>query len=131
MSKTTKTILWILRVAVAAIFVWTASGKLMWDPRVIEMFTNLGVEPRGRIGAGVVEIIAAILLLITPLARVGAVLAAATMVVAIVLHLWPLGINMMFYIAIGILIASVIILKKLCCCGKSCKKEDKIEVVEV
>jgi uncharacterized membrane protein YphA (DoxX/SURF4 family) len=86
-SQTTTIIVRILRVAVAAVFLWTASGKLMSDPMTIEMFTNLGVEPRGRIGTGIVEVLAALMLLISPVAWIGAAIAAITMVVAIVLHL--------------------------------------------
>jgi hypothetical protein len=91
----TKTILivsWTLRVIVAVILLQTLFFKFSGARESVYIFTALGAEPWGRIGSGIVELIASALLLWPRTAAYGAVLAAATMGGAIMSHVTVLGI---------------------------------------
>lgn len=59
----------------------------------IHIFSKIGMEPHGRIGSGVVELIASVLLLIPKYSWVGAFLGLGTMSGAIFFHLTSLGIE--------------------------------------
>lgn len=59
----------------------------------IYIFEQLGAEPYGRIGSGIVELLASILILIPRITLLGALLAFATMLGAIASHLFVLGIE--------------------------------------
>jgi uncharacterized membrane protein YphA (DoxX/SURF4 family) len=58
----------------------------------VYLFTKIGLEPYGRIGIGVLELIAAVLLLIPKTTVYGALLAIGLMCGAIFFHLTKLGI---------------------------------------
>src|SRR5439155_23634741 len=60
----------------------------------VYIFTKLGIEPWGRIGSGVVELIASILLLTPRTVIVGAALSLGVITVAIVSHLTKLGVTL-------------------------------------
>ena len=60
----------------------------------IYIFTTLGIEPWGRIGSGVVELIASILLLTPRTVIFGAALSLGVITVAIVGHLTKLGLTL-------------------------------------
>jgi uncharacterized membrane protein YphA (DoxX/SURF4 family) len=81
----------------------------------VYIFTKLGIEPLGRIGSGVVELIASIFILIPRTTLVGALLAAGTMMGALVSHLFVLGIEVqndggtLFTLAIITLICCLIL----------------------
>ena len=66
--------------------------KFEADPQSVKLFTELGMEPWGRIGTGVMELIASILILIPRTTAVGAVLGLGLMSGAIFFHLTKLGI---------------------------------------
>ena len=57
----------------------------------VYIFTKLGIEPFGRIGSGIVELIASILILIPRTTLLGALLALGIMTGAIFSHLTKLG----------------------------------------
>jgi uncharacterized membrane protein YphA (DoxX/SURF4 family) len=59
----------------------------------IYIFEQLGAEPYGRIGSGIVELLASILILIPRTTLLGAILALGTMLGAIASHLFVLGIE--------------------------------------
>lgn len=88
-------ILLVLKLIVAAILVQTLYFKFTAAPESIYIFTTVGMEPWGRIGSGIVELIAAILLLIPRTSWIGAVLAMGSMAGAIFFHLTKLGIEVM------------------------------------
>lgn len=92
MHKTTL-LLWILRVIAAVILLQTLFFKFSGAEESVYIFTTVGMEPWGRIGSGIVELIAAILILIPRTTGFGAVLAAGTMSGAIFFHLTKLGIE--------------------------------------
>ena len=83
---------WILRLLVAIILFQTLFFKFTGAPESVAIFTTLGMEPWGRIGSGVVELIAVILLLIPATVSYGALLALGVISGAIVSHLTKLGI---------------------------------------
>jgi len=94
MQHMTKTIFtWILRVLAAVILLQTLYFKFTAQPESVKLFTILGMEPWGRIGTGVAELIAAILILIPRTTLLGAIMGLGLMSGAIFFHLTKLGIN--------------------------------------
>ena len=83
---------WILRLIVAVILLQTLFFKFSAAKESIYIFSTLGAEPWGRIGSGIFELIASILLLIPSTMAVGAAMALAATGSAILLHLTRLGI---------------------------------------
>lgn len=95
MNNTALTISWICRAVVALILFQTLFFKFTGAEESKYIFTTvMGAEYEaiGRIGSGIVELIAAILLLIPSTASIGAVLALGTITGAIFSHLTKLGI---------------------------------------
>ena len=88
-------VLWICRLVAAALLLQTLYFKFTASAESVYIFTTVGMEPVGRIGVGVLELIAGVLLLITSRAWMGAVLALGLMAGAIFLHLTVLGIEVM------------------------------------
>ena len=81
-----------LQVVLAAAFLGMgALPKLTGDPMVVELFELLGA-PWARVVVGVIEIVAAILLVIPRTAVYGGIAAILAMLGAIASHLGPLGI---------------------------------------
>src|SRR5437773_3285815 len=83
---------WALRLIVAVILVQTLFFKFSAAKESVYIFSTLGMEPWGRIGSGIVELIAAILLLIPGTVTVGALLSLGVISGAILSHLTRLGI---------------------------------------
>lgn len=86
---------WVLQVVAAGILAQTLFFKFTGAPESVYIFSKLGAEPWGRIGSGVAELVAAVLLLWPGRAPLGAGLAVGLMVGAIGSHLGPLGIEVM------------------------------------
>ena len=84
--------IWVLRTLAALIMLQTLYFKFTGDPQSVKLFTELGMEPWGRIGTGVLELIASILILYPRTTAVGAVLGLGLMSGAIFFHLTKLGI---------------------------------------
>jgi uncharacterized membrane protein YphA (DoxX/SURF4 family) len=85
-------ITWILRLIAAIILLQTLYYKFTAQPESVRLFTEIGMEPYGRIGSGVMELIAAILLLIPRFTGYGAILGLMMMTGALYFHLTKLGI---------------------------------------
>lgn len=83
---------WILQIVCAAILFQTLFFKFAAAEESVYIFRTLGMEPWGRIGSGVVELAACVLLLLPRTAVFGAVLAVGVISGAIVSHLTRLGI---------------------------------------
>ena len=102
-----------LRIIAAVILLQTLYFKFTGQPESVELFTKLGVEPWGRIGTGIIELITGILLLIPATVFVGAVLGIGLMAGAILSHLTVIGIvsqgdgGQLFMLAIVVLISCV------------------------
>lgn len=105
---------WILRITAAIILWQTLYFKFTAHPESVELFTKLGVEPWGRIGTGVIELIVGILLIIPSTAFFGAFFGAGTMSGATLSHLAVIGIaskndsGLLFGLAIIVLVCCVI-----------------------
>lgn len=83
---------WILKLIAVIILLQTLYFKFTGAEESIYIFTKLGIEPFGRIGSGIVELIASVLILIPRTTLLGALLGAGTMLGAIFSHLFVLGI---------------------------------------
>ncbi len=101
-----------------AILLQTLYFKFTGAPESIYIFETVGMEPWGRIGSGIVELIASILLLIRRTAWLGALLALGAICGALFFHLTTLGIEVqgdggfLFILASIVFLASSIILIK-------------------
>src|SRR5580693_10337964 len=85
-------ILWIFRGLAALIMLQTLYFKFSAHPQSVHLFTILGMEPWGRIGTGVLELIASILILYPRTTGYGALLGLGLMAGALFFHLTKLGI---------------------------------------
>ncbi|OQP60332.1 DoxX family protein [Niastella populi] len=83
---------WILRIVAAVIMLQTLYFKFTAHEQSVALFTQLGMEPWGRIGTGVMELIASILILYPRTTGWGAALGMGLMGGAIFFHLTSLGI---------------------------------------
>ncbi|HEY4206989.1 MAG TPA: DoxX family protein [Puia sp.] len=114
MQKTT-ILYWTLRVIAAAILLQTLFFKFSGAEESVYIFSTIGIEPWGRIGTGVIELIASALILIPRTTFFGALLAAGTMSGAIFFHLTRLGIEVrgdhgqLFIYALLVLVSSCIL----------------------
>jgi hypothetical protein len=107
---------WVLQLVAAGILLQTLFFKFSGAPESVYIFTTLGVEPWGRIGSGVVELVASVLLLIPATAGLGAGVALMVMAGAIASHLTILGTEvqgdggLLFGLAIVVFLASAALL---------------------
>jgi hypothetical protein len=107
---------WALQMIVAGILLQTLFFKFTGAAESVYIFSTLGAEPWGRIGSGVVELIAALLLLYPATITIGAVLALGVISGAIFSHLTVLGIDiqgdggLLFFLALAVLVSSIVIL---------------------
>jgi len=107
---------WILRILAALILLQTLFFKFSGAEESRYIFSQLGMEPWGRIGTGVLELVASVLLLIPATTAIGAVLALGLMGGAIFFHLTKLGISVqgdggqLFYYGLTVFVCSLILL---------------------
>ena len=105
-----------LRIIVAIILIQTLRFKFSGHPDSVYIFEKVGLEPIGRIGIGILELLASILLLIPKTIWMGAVLTLGILGGAIIIHLTQIGIEvrndggLLFFTAIITFILSGIIL---------------------
>lgn len=105
-----------LRLIAAAILVQTLYFKFTGAEESVWIFQQLGLEPWGRIGSGVAELICAVLLLLPRTAWLGALGALGIMGGAILSHLFVLGVSvkgdggLLFGLALAVAVCSLIIL---------------------
>ena len=90
-----KVLSWVLQLLIAGVFVQTLFFKFTAAPESVYIFSTLGLEPWGRIGAGVAELVAAVMVLIPRTVWLGALLAMGIMAGAIVSHLTRLGVEVL------------------------------------
>ena len=114
--RTSTIIAWVCRVAAAVILLQTLFFKFTAAAESVYIFTKVGLEPWGRIGSGIAELIAAILILIPATTWLGAGLALAVMAGAIFSHLTVLGIvvmndgGLLFGLALAVAACSILLL---------------------
>ncbi len=91
--KSSTILLWVLRIIAAVIMLQTLYFKFSAAEESVFIFTEMGIEPWGRIATGIFELIASILILYRPTLIFGAIMAAGIMSGAIFSHLTVLGIE--------------------------------------
>jgi uncharacterized membrane protein YphA (DoxX/SURF4 family) len=107
--------IWILKIIAAGIMIQTLYFKFSAAPESVYIFSSLGLEPYGRIGIGVLELIASVAILIPATTGLGALLAVGLMAGAIFSHLSKLGIVVMndggqlFIYALLVLVSSTLL----------------------
>ena len=116
MSKSTKIISMAARLIAAIILLQTLFFKFTAAEESVFIFTTVGMEPWGRIGSGVAELIAAVLLLIPSTIWLGAGLSLGVISGAIFFHLTVLGIEVqgdggqLFVYAVAVFVCSLVAL---------------------
>ncbi|HSI83958.1 MAG TPA: hypothetical protein VK970_09260 [Candidatus Methylacidiphilales bacterium] len=116
LSRTENVIVWVCRLLAAGILLQTLYFKFTGAPESVYIFTKVGMEPWGRLGSGVAELIAASLLFVPGLTWLGAGMSLAIMGGAILSHLTVLGIEvqgdggLLFGLALVVAAASFVLL---------------------
>lgn len=111
-----KIVSWILRIIPAAILLQTLFFKFSAAPESVYIFETLGLEPWGRIGSGIAELAAAVLLLVPSTRVCGALLALGVMAGALGAHVTQLGIEvqgdggLLFALAVTVTLCSLLLL---------------------
>ena len=107
---------WIFRIVVAVILLQTLFFKFTGAPESVYIFETLGMEPWGRFGSGIAELLASVLILIPRTKVYGALVALGVMVGAIFSHLTSLGIEvqgdggLLFGMAVIVFVSSALVL---------------------
>jgi len=116
LSKAQAVLSWLMQLAVAGILLQTLFFKFTGAEESVYIFRQIGAEPWGRIGSGVIELMASLLLLAPATAPVGAILTMGVMAGAIVSHLTVLGIEvkgdggLLFGLALTAFLGSAVVL---------------------
>jgi DoxX-like family len=120
----TNQISWTLRLLATIILAQTLYFKFTGAPESIFIFSTLGIEPYGRIGSGIAELLAVILILIPKTKLIGAILAFGVMVGAIFSHIFVLGIVVKND---GGLLFSLALITFFCCAGLVFLDRNKVQ----
>ena len=108
--------IWLLRFIAAFILIQTLFFKFSASEESVYIFTETGMEPWGRIGTGIAELVAAILILVPVTTWIGSLMGIGLMSGAIFFHLTKLGIvvkndgGLLFIYALVVLICCVFLL---------------------
>ena len=116
LTTTQKVTSWGLQLVVAVILFQTLFFKFTGAKESVYIFSKLGLEPWGRVGSGIAELIAVLLLLYPKTVTYGAILATGVISGAIFSHLTKLGIvvqddgGLLFILALVVFVGSIAIL---------------------
>jgi hypothetical protein len=105
-----------LSILIAVILLQTLYFKFTAHPDSVYIFSELGVEPWGRIGLGIIELITALLILIPRTQIIGVILSLGIISGAIFSHILVIGFNVsndgggLFSLAIIVLISAIVFL---------------------
>ena len=116
LSKGLSVVSWLARIVAAVILLQTLYFKFSAHPDSVAIFSAVGQEPIGRVGSGIVELIASVLLFVPGLTAVGAALAVGVMSGAIFFHLTKLGVvvnndgGSLFVLAVVVWVCSAFVL---------------------
>nr|WP_199002101.1 DoxX family membrane protein [Flavobacterium sp. ASV13] len=88
----TEKFIWILRIVAAGILLQTLFFKFSGAAESVYIFSALGIEPYGRIGTGIAELVCSVLILMPRTTYIGALSGSGIMTGAILSHLFVLGI---------------------------------------
>lgn len=107
---------WVLRLLSAIILLQTLYFKFSGAPESIYIFSTLGIEPYGRFGSGIAELVVAVLLLIPKKTWLGALGGIIIMAGAILSHIFVLGIEVqndsgfLFGLAVVVMLSCLVLL---------------------
>ncbi len=109
---------WGLRLTIAVILLQTLLFKFSVAKESVYIFSTLGMEPWGRIGSGIFELVASVLLLVPSTVTVGAAMAVAATGSAILFHLTKLGVALtpvgdhgeLFALAVVVTVSAMMVL---------------------
>lgn len=90
---TKKIFTWVAKIISVFILLQTLFFKFTGAEESIYIFSSLGVEPVGRIGSGIIELMASILIFFKTTTFYGALIALVVMIGAIASHIFVLGIE--------------------------------------
>ena len=116
MEKVSLSLYWSARLISVIILAQTLFFKFSGAAESIYIFTTVGMEPWGRIGIGILELVAAVLMLFNKTAWFGGGLALGLMLGAIGMHLTELGISVqgdggyLFFLALLVALSSAFVL---------------------
>jgi hypothetical protein len=111
-----KVLVWVLRLVAAGIMLQTLYFKFSGAEESVYIFSQIGMEPWGRIGIGVMELIASVLILYPKTTVWGAVLGLGLMLGALYFHITQLGIvvkgdgGLLFIYALVVLVSCGLLL---------------------
>ena len=119
----------ILKWLPAIILLQTLYFKFTASPESVYIFEKLGMEPAGRLGTGILELVASILLLLPKTTVFGALLGLGMMMGAIVSHIFVLGIEVQDDSGLLFALATV---TALCCIALLfLKKEELFQIFKI
>ncbi|MGQ0738853.1 MAG: DoxX family protein [Bacteroidota bacterium] len=107
---------WGLKILAALIMLQTLYFKFTGAEESVYIFSTLGMEPWGRIGTGVLELVASALILFPGTTAIGALLGAGLMSGAVFFHITKLGIavrgdgGQLFIYAILVLVSCLVLI---------------------
>ena len=113
MKNTSTFLSWAARIIAALIMLQTLYFKFTANPESVEIFSMIGMEPWGRIGVGILELVAAVLLIINATVWLGALLSAGLMAGAMGMHFTLLGIEVqedggyLFFLSVVVMACSL------------------------
>lgn len=116
LNKSSLILSWVCQIVAAVILGQTLFFKFTGAPEAIYIFSTLGAEPWGRIGSGVMELVAVLLLLNPRTPAIGATLTVGLMAGAIGAHLTKLGIEVqgdggtLFGLAVTTLVSALVVI---------------------
>ena len=116
MGRSALVVSWVCQIIAAVILGQTLYFKFSGAPESVYIFSTLGAEPWGRIGSGILELIAVGLLLYPRTPALGAALAIGLMAGAIGAHLTKLGVEVqgdngtLFGLSLAVTLTSLIVL---------------------
>lgn len=88
-------IIWVFRIIAAFLLLQTLFFKFTASEESVYIFSTLCLEPWGRIGTGIIELIAGIMILFPKTTTYGAIVSIGLMMGAIASHLTVLGIEIL------------------------------------
>jgi uncharacterized membrane protein YphA (DoxX/SURF4 family) len=111
LSTTKSRLIWALQILVAVAFLGAGGSKLAGTEAMVSMFEAIGFGQSLRYLTGIVEVVAAMLLLIPGRAALGGLLVVGTMTGAVATHLFLIGGSAVPAIVLGLLGCAILVLR--------------------
>ena len=111
LSTTKSRLIWALQILVAVAFLGAGGSKLAGTEAMVSMFEAIGFGQWLRYTTGVVEVVAAVLLLIPGSAALAGLLVVCTMTGAVATHLFLIGGSAVPAIVLGLLGCAILVFR--------------------